>query len=272
MVKADCTLKILDFGLARTTGTMGVMTQYVVTRYYRAPEIVLAMTYDEKVDIWSIGCIMAEMILKQVLFPGTDHIDQWNQIICEFHFRFPTACFSIIFFRCFYSLAKLGTPSESFLSKLEPNVRYYVENCIQYPGNNFETLFPDNVFPSDSNEHEWLRASEARDLLRRMLVIDPVQRISVEQALQHTYINAWYNENEVNAVSKDYISKKKNSILNIYRYDFDFSYSQYCNHMITASKIMNTLFNNGRKSFTEKSMNTKHGLCKTYLCLLKQIK
>lgn len=58
-----------------------MMTQYVVTRYYRAPEVVLGMGYTEKVDIWSIGCIMAEMISKEILFRGTDHIDQWNKII-----------------------------------------------------------------------------------------------------------------------------------------------------------------------------------------------
>lgn len=81
MVKSDCTLKILDFGLARTAGTTFMMTPYVVTRYYRAPEVILGMGYKENVDIWSVGCIMGEMIRGGVLFPGTDHIDQWNKII-----------------------------------------------------------------------------------------------------------------------------------------------------------------------------------------------
>lgn len=85
MVKADCSLKILDFGLARAAGSTAMMTQYVVTRYYRAPEVVLGMGYTEKVDIWSIGCIFAEMISKEILFPGTDHIDQWNKIISNIH-------------------------------------------------------------------------------------------------------------------------------------------------------------------------------------------
>lgn len=47
MVKSDCTLKILDFGLARTAGTSFMMTPYVVTRYYRAPEVILGMGYKE---------------------------------------------------------------------------------------------------------------------------------------------------------------------------------------------------------------------------------
>lgn len=81
VVKSDCTLKILDFGLARTAGTTFMMTPYVVTRYYRAPEVILGMGYTDNVDIWSVGCIMGEMIRGGVLFPGTDHIDQWNKII-----------------------------------------------------------------------------------------------------------------------------------------------------------------------------------------------
>ena len=81
VVRSDCTLKILDFGLARSAGTSFMMTPYVVTRYYRAPEVILGMGYKENVDIWSVGCIMGEMIRGGVLFPGTDHIDQWNKII-----------------------------------------------------------------------------------------------------------------------------------------------------------------------------------------------
>lgn len=61
-----------------------MMTPYVVTRYYRAPEVILGMGYTENVDIWSVGCIMGEMIRGGVLFPGTDHIDQWNKIIGNF--------------------------------------------------------------------------------------------------------------------------------------------------------------------------------------------
>ena len=84
VVRSDCTLKILDFGLARSAGTSFMMTPYVVTRYYRAPEVILGMGYKENVDIWSVGCIMGEMIRGGVLFPGTDHIDQWNKIIGKY--------------------------------------------------------------------------------------------------------------------------------------------------------------------------------------------
>lgn len=87
------------------------------------------------------------------------------------------------------------------MQRLQPTVRNYVENRPRYPGYSFDRLFPDVLFPSDSNEHNRLKASQARDLLSRMLVVDPEHRISVDQALVHSYINVWYDESEVNAVS-----------------------------------------------------------------------
>ena len=67
----DCELKILDFGLARHTDAE--MTGYVATRWYRAPEIMLNwMHYNQTVDIWSVGCIMAELLMSKPLFPGSD--------------------------------------------------------------------------------------------------------------------------------------------------------------------------------------------------------
>lgn len=80
-------------------------------------------------------------------------------------------------------------------------MRYYVENGPQCTSIDFNTLFPDHNFPENSTEHGCLNATQARDLLRQMLVIDPDQRISVDEAIDHPYINAWYNECEVNAVS-----------------------------------------------------------------------
>ncbi|CAL2041351.1 unnamed protein product [Caenorhabditis brenneri] len=72
VVSERCELKILDFGLARKTNvdTAMRMSDYVVTRYYRAPEVIFGLPYSEKMDIWSVGCIFAEMINQKVLFPG----------------------------------------------------------------------------------------------------------------------------------------------------------------------------------------------------------
>ncbi|XP_078220864.1 mitogen-activated protein kinase 9 isoform X4 [Callithrix jacchus] len=175
VVKSDCTLKILDFGLARTACTNFMMTPYVVTRYYRAPEVILGMGYKENVDIWSVGCIMGELVKGCVIFQGTDHIDQWNKVI-----------------------EQLGTPSAEFMKKLQPTVRNYVENRPKYPGIKFEELFPDWIFPSES-ERDKIKTSQARDLLSKMLVIDPDKRISVDEALRHPYITVWYDPAEAEA-------------------------------------------------------------------------
>jgi len=175
VVRSDCTLKILDFGLARTAGGSFMMTPYVVTRYYRAPEVILGMGYQEVVDIWSVGCIFGEMIRGQVLFPGTDHIDQWNKIT-----------------------QSLGTPTQTFIDRLQPSVKRYVQNQEHQRGLSFKSLFPDCYFPADSVSNSRLRASQARDLLSKMLVVDPVNRITVDDALDHPYIKLWYDPKEVN--------------------------------------------------------------------------
>jgi p38 MAP kinase len=71
LVNENCDLKICDFGLARIQDPQ--MTGYVSTRYYRAPEIMLTwQKYDVAVDIWSTGCIFAEMLEGRPLFPGKD--------------------------------------------------------------------------------------------------------------------------------------------------------------------------------------------------------
>lgn len=102
-------------------------------------------------------------------------IDQWNKVI-----------------------EQLGTPSAEFMKKLQPTVRNYVENRPKYPGIKFEELFPDWIFPSES-ERDKIKTSQARDLLSKMLVIDPDKRISVDEALRHPYITVWYDPTEAEA-------------------------------------------------------------------------
>ncbi|NWW37505.1 MK10 kinase, partial [Panurus biarmicus] len=171
VVKSDCTLKILDFGLARTAGTSFMMTPYVVTRYYRAPEVILGMGYKENVDMWSVGCIMGEMIKGAVLFPGTDRI-------------LPSS----------HSGPSRATKGPELSCKSSPVKE---QNSVALP-----VLLPlALVFPlmTPSQNVPVMGASQARDLLSKMLVIDPAKRISVDEALQHPYINVWYDPAEVEA-------------------------------------------------------------------------
>ncbi|KAI6656343.1 Stress-activated protein kinase JNK-like [Oopsacas minuta] len=174
VVKEDCTLKILDFGLARQLDTQFHKTPYVVTRHYRAPEVILGMDYEDQVDVWSLGCIFAEMITGKPLLPGSDYVDQWHKI-CEF----------------------LGTPPPEFFNKLSATVRKYCESRPRQKGKSFEELFPDEEFKNASEPSDLQRNNTARDLVMKLLEIDPEKRLTVDDALKHPYVNIWYDVNEV---------------------------------------------------------------------------
>ena len=92
LLNAECFVKVCDFGLARSVSQLeedvsknpdgGVLTEYVATRWYRAPEILLGShKYTKGVDMWSIGCILGEMLLGKPLFPGTSTLNQIEKII-----------------------------------------------------------------------------------------------------------------------------------------------------------------------------------------------
>ncbi|XP_048494066.1 mitogen-activated protein kinase homolog MMK2 isoform X2 [Beta vulgaris subsp. vulgaris] len=89
LLNANCDLKIGDFGLARTTSETDFMTEYVVTRWYRAPELLLNCSeYTAAIDIWSVGCILGEIITRKPLFPGKDYVHQLK-LITEVHLMTP---------------------------------------------------------------------------------------------------------------------------------------------------------------------------------------
>ncbi|GMR45174.1 hypothetical protein PMAYCL1PPCAC_15369, partial [Pristionchus mayeri] len=181
VVNENCKLKVLDFGLARLINptVSDRKTAYVTTRYYRAPEVVLGLPYDEKVDVWSIGCIFAELINQRVLFPGMDKVKQWNEIV-----------------------KIMGTPSEEFFSSLDlakPVADYVRSLPLSHPCS-IEEVVPDRHFLANTeHQHSLLTADEARSLISKMLKMDPSERCSVAEALEHPYVRRWRREEEVNA-------------------------------------------------------------------------
>jgi p38 MAP kinase len=119
-VNENCDLKICDFGLARIQDPQ--MTGYVSTRYYRAPEIMLTwQKYDVEVDIWSAGCIFAEMLEGKPLFPGKDHVNQFS-IITELLGTPPDDVIQTI---CSENVR--GSPSHGCGIKLNPS-RHFVSS------------------------------------------------------------------------------------------------------------------------------------------------
>ncbi|XP_035258258.1 mitogen-activated protein kinase 12 [Anguilla rostrata] len=150
-INQDCELKILDFGLARQADSE--MTGYVVTRWYRAPEVILNwMHYTQTVDIWSVGCIMAEMLSGKPLFKGNDHLDQLTEI-----------------------MKITGTPTQEFISKLQSqDAKNYIKSLPKIQKTDLRVLFS-KVNPL------------AVSVLERMLVLDPERRASAAEALSQPY-------------------------------------------------------------------------------------
>ena len=147
-------LKLADFGLARAFGIpVNTFSNEVVTLWYRAPDVLLgSRTYSTSIDVWSAGCIMAEMISGVPLFRGRDNNDQLMQII-----------------------RILGTPDEHTIKRIlqeSPEIQY--RPLPRLPKVPFQTLFP-KVHPL------------AIDLLEKLLQFDPSQRLSADEALRHPY-------------------------------------------------------------------------------------
>lgn len=118
LVNENCDLKICDFGLARIQDPQ--MTGYVSTRYYRAPEIMLTwQKYDIEVDIWSAGCIFAEMLEGKPLFPGKDHVNQFS-IITDLLGTPPDDVIKTI---CSENVRALDLSSASKLTVQDPSIR-----------------------------------------------------------------------------------------------------------------------------------------------------
>eukprot|EP01128_Nolandella_sp_AFSM9_P010712 TRINITY_DN743_c5_g1_i1.p1 TRINITY_DN743_c5_g1~~TRINITY_DN743_c5_g1_i1.p1 ORF type:complete len:316 (+),score=97.74 TRINITY_DN743_c5_g1_i1:75-950(+) len=145
-------LKLADFGLARAFCVpIRPYTHEVITLWYRAPEILLgSQTYSVPVDVWSAGCIFAEMVTNRPLFPGDSEIDQLYRI-----FR------------------TLGTPNEAVWA-----------GCTQFP--EYKAHFP-SWKPQPLSKMVKGASDLALDLLQKMLIYDPGQRISAKAALQHPY-------------------------------------------------------------------------------------
>lgn len=156
-------LKICDFGLARQYGSpLKPYTPMVVTLWYRAPELLLgAKQYSTAIDMWSLGCIMAELLAKEPLFNGKSEIDQLDKI-----------------FRA------LGTPNEKIWPDFVnlPGVKC---NFVKQPYNKLRDKFPPTSFSGRPTLSE-----SGFDLLNRLLTYDPNKRITAEEALRHE----WFRE------------------------------------------------------------------------------
>ncbi|SAL97737.1 hypothetical protein [Absidia glauca] len=166
LLNANCDLKICDLGLARSSNSAdentGFMTEYVATRWYRAPEIMLTFKeYTKAIDVWSVGCILAEMLSGKPLFPGRDYHHQLTLI-----------------------LDVLGTPTmDDFYGIKSRRARDYIRSLPFKKRIPFARLFP-NANPL------------AIDLLERLLTFNPTKRFTVEEALKHPYLEPYHDPDD----------------------------------------------------------------------------
>jgi len=169
LLNSECLVKVADFGLARLIDApkedgarQQVLTDYVATRWYRAPEILLgSTTYTKGVDMWSIGCILGELLGGKPMFPGTSTMNQIDRII-----------------------EVTGRPSKEDIDAIQSEfAAQMLENLPEPNERGLESMYPN----ADGDAH---------DLLKKLLMFNPDKRITVEESLAHPYITQFHNPEE----------------------------------------------------------------------------
>lgn len=166
LVNGNCDVKICDFGLARggvqALEQQGLeLTDYVVTRWYRPPELLLMCNYSAAIDIWSCACILGEMVNRKALFPGRDYIHQLN-IITDV----------------------IGVPGADDLGFVKSDEAHaYLRKMPKKKPRPLKDLIPG-------------AGKTCIDLIEKMMIFNPERRISAADSLKHPYLAHLYDEED----------------------------------------------------------------------------
>jgi len=166
LLNSDCHIKVCDFGLCRsiaeTSGPAPVLTDYVATRWYRAPEILLGSTkYTRGVDLWAVGAILGEMLNGRPIFPGTSTMNQIERII------------EVTNMPSREDIDSLSSPFAATMLESLPQMSY--KSIAQ----TFPTATPD-----------------ALDLIKVCFHFNPDKRPNTEALLCHEYVSEFHNEED----------------------------------------------------------------------------
>lgn len=131
------------------------LTDYIATRWYRAPEVILSWKqYTGAIDVWSVGCILAELMRRKVLLPASSEQEMMHMIT-----------------------ELIGSPSADLINQIEDeDNKKFMKELPKRKGTDFNELFKNWQNP------------DAIDLVKKMLMFDPTKRITIEQALAHPYM------------------------------------------------------------------------------------
>ena len=159
LLNSECHVKVADFGLARSLDTkdpdtIPLLTDYVATRWYRAPEILLGSNkYTKGVDMWSMGCILAELLLGKPVFPGTSTLNQLDRV-----------------------MELIGRPSQDDIDSIDcPLALTMLESLPPTKAKKLRDIFP-------------AASDDAIDLLKNLLHFNPAKRLTADQCLKHPYV------------------------------------------------------------------------------------
>jgi len=169
LLNSDCSLRVADFGLARSIAALEkmedeeqVLTEYVATRWYRAPEILLASTkYTKGVDMWSVGCILGELLGGKPIFPGNSTMNQLDKII-----------------------ELTGRPTSNDIKAIQSTFAVTILESLPI------------TLPKSMKSKYPHAVEEALDLLARLVIFNPEKRITADESLKHPYLGMFYTGDE----------------------------------------------------------------------------
>ena len=152
-------MKLCDFGLCRSVKEGWSLTDYVATRHYRAPEVLLGCkSYSQAIDIFSVGCVLGEMFLSRPIFPGNSTMNQLEKIV------------EVIGFPSENEIIEMQSPhTEVMLSAISPSKKPELSSlCHKAP-------------------------NDAVDLMEHCVQFSPCKRCSAELAITHRYLSSFHN-------------------------------------------------------------------------------
>jgi len=190
LLDSQCNCKLADFGLARSLSLKespelngdgdACLTDYVATRWYRAPEILLASKkYTAGVDMWSLGCILAEMILGKPLFPGTSTINQIEKIVTT-----------------------IALPTQKDVKEICSD---YAQSILDKAMTMKRRPLPDMLGGESTGK-------DAINLIETLLKFNPAQRLTAHAALRHPYVARFHNSSQEPEMKREVVPPLSDSV------------------------------------------------------------